>query len=127
MKKLLLIVVVLAVGATALVLNNRATVTVRPAWKGKAVQSVPGSVTVLAEYNMSLKSAVGGRVVASELDSGAAFSEGDFLVQIDPSDLELEIERIQTEYDAAKSKIEVGSSIELELVTAKENLASPND
>ncbi len=123
MKKLLALVLIVAAAVAAAIFLNRPTAIVRAAWQGRALQSVPGSVTVLAEFDMDLKSEVGGRVVESELDPGKAFAEGDFLVQIDPSDLELEIERIQGEYEAAKAKIEVGSSIALELETAKENLA----
>lgn len=124
MKKFLVGIVLLAGVVVAWVLNDRPTAIVRAAWNGKAVQAVPGSVVVLAEYDMDLKSEVGGRVVESKLDPGASFSAGDFLVQVDPSDLELEIERIQTEYDAAKARIDVGSSIQLELTTARENLAA---
>jgi RND family efflux transporter MFP subunit len=96
----------------------------RAAWTGKAVQAVPGSVTVLAEFEMDLKSAVGGRVILSELDPGAAFKQGAILVQIDSSDLELEIERIQGEYESTKERIAVGSSIALDLESAQEDLAA---
>ncbi|MCF3648666.1 efflux RND transporter periplasmic adaptor subunit [Opitutaceae bacterium LMO-CP1] len=71
---------------------------------------------------MDLKSEVGGRVVLSELDAGAHFNKNDVLVQIDTSDLELEIERIESDYLAAKDRIEVGSSIELDLASAQESL-----
>ncbi|WP_221032916.1 efflux RND transporter periplasmic adaptor subunit [Actomonas aquatica] len=123
MKKFIAVLVVVVAGVAAAVMLNRPTATVRAAWQGKALQSVPGSVTVQAEYDMALKSEVGGRVQDSALDTGASFAEGDFLVQIDSSDLELEIERIQTEYDAAKARIELGSTIALELETAQERLA----
>ena len=123
MKKLLVVLFLLAAAAAAYVTFNRPTATVRAAWNGRAVQAVPGSVIVLAEFDMDLKSEVGGRVVESALTVGSSFSEGDFLVQIDSSDLELEIERIQGEYEAAKSKIELGSTVALELETARERLA----
>ena len=104
--------------------SSKPDATVRAAWSGKAVQAVPGSVTVMAEFEMDLKSAVGGRVILSELDPGAAFKEGAILVQIDSSDLELEIERIRGEYEAAKERIAVGSSIALDLASAQEDLAA---
>ena len=122
MKKRLPVFVALALGAGAIFYSSKTEATVRAAWSGKAVQAVPGSVTVLAEFEMDLKSAVGGRVILSELDPGAAFKEGAILVQIDSSDLELEIERIQGEYEAAKERIAVGSSIALDLASAQEDL-----
>jgi len=122
MKKLFAVLLVLALGVGAYFYSSKMEATVRAAWNGKAVQAVPGSVTVLAEFEMDLKSAVGGRVILSELDPGAAFKEGSILVQIDSSDLELEIERIQGEYEAAKERIAVGSSIALDLASAQEDL-----
>jgi len=122
MKKTLIVVVLLAVGAFIYLTGSKSDAITRAAWRGKAVRAVPGSIIVTAEFEMSLKSEVGGRVVASELDPGAAFGTFDFLVQIDSSDLELEIERIENDYEATRAKIEVGSAIELDLATAKESL-----
>ena len=124
MKKLFAVFVILALAAGAYFYSSKTEATVRGAWNGKAVQAVPGSVTVLAEFEMDLKSAVGGRVILSELDPGAAFKQGAILVQIDSSDLELEIERIRGEYEAAKERIAVGSSIALDLASAQEDLAA---
>lgn len=123
MKKVLILLILVAAGAAAYVFSNRPTAVVRAAWRGKAVQAVPGSIAVRAEYEMDLKSEVGGRVVASELDPGQAYAAAEFLVQIDSGDLELEIEQIETQLLAAKATIEVGSAVVLELETAKENLA----
>ena len=123
MNKLLGIFILIALSAGAwFLLGQGSEAMVRAAWNGKAVQAVPGSVEVLAEFDMNLKSEVGGRVLFSELEQGAAFKKGAILVQIDSSDLRLEIERVQTEYEAAKRKISVGSSFELELATERENL-----
>ena len=124
MKKLLIILIVASVAIGAFVLSSRPTATVRASWQGKAVQAVPGSITVLAEFEMDLKSEVGGRVIYSELDAGASFEEDAVLVQIDSSDLALEIERIRGEYEAAKERIAVGSSIALDLASAREDLAA---
>lgn len=124
MKKFFVVILIAVVAVAAFLFTNHPTAVVRAAWKGKAVQAVPGSVTVLAEFEMDLKSAIGGRVILSELDPGAAFKKGAILVQIDSSDLELEIERIRGEYEAAKERIAVGSSIALDLASAEEDLAA---
>ena len=122
MKKALIAVVVLV----ALVLGLRTflkpvaqVVTVVP---GIAVKSVPGSVTVEAEYQMDLKSEISGRLVKSDLDPGKSVTAGTVLAQIDTGDLKLDIEKTETDYEAAKQRIAVGSAIKLDLESAKENL-----
>jgi len=92
--------------------------------RGRAVNAVPGSVTVAAEFTMDLKSEIGGRMLKSIMDPGLPVHEGDFLAQIDTGDLDLEIDRIQSEYEAHKRRVAVGSAIKLELATAKEELAN---
>ena len=90
--------------------------------RGKAVRAVPGSVEVKAEFAMQLKSEVGGRVSATELDIGKKVMRGDVLVQIDTGDIDLEIERIKNEIVAARRKVELGSTLRPELLNAKESL-----
>lgn len=90
--------------------------------RGVAPNSKPGSVTVQAEYEMDLKSEVGGRLIRSELDPGKTFTAGAFLAQIDTGDLQLEIERVASEYEAAKGRIAIGSQIALDLANGRDNL-----
>ena len=78
---------------------------------GRAVNAVPGSVEVKAEYAMELKSEVGGRIISSDLDPGKKVFKNDVLVQIDTGDIDLEIERIKNEITAAKRKVELGSTL----------------
>lgn len=95
-----------------------------PVERGKAVDAVPGSVVVEAEFTMEIKSEIGGRIIRSTLEPGKRFEEGALLVQIDTGDIDLEIEKIESDYQAAKRRVEIGSSTTLELATAKENLAN---
>jgi RND family efflux transporter MFP subunit len=95
---------------------------VQAAVRGKAVQSVQGTVTVFAEYQMELKSAVGGRVLTSVLDVGKKVGRGDVLLQLDTGDLDLEIERIRNEITAAKRKVELGSTLRPEVLNARDTL-----
>lgn len=119
---------ILIIGASVVVLIllvswlTKPTVKVAAVTKGLATSSVPGSVTVQAEYQMELKSEIGGRVIKSELDPGQKITAGTVLVQLDTGDLTLEIEQIQNEYDTAKKRIAVGSAIKLELESATETL-----
>lgn len=89
---------------------------------GTAEHAVPGSVTVQAEYAMDLRSEIAGRVLESRLDPGLAVKAGAVLMQIDPKDIELEIEKAQSDLEAAKRRREVGTATTLELDAAREQL-----
>ncbi len=89
---------------------------------GMATDAVSGSVTVQAEYTMELKSDNPGRVLESSLVLDQRVKTGDVLLQIDSADLKLEIEKIQSDYLAAKKTLAVGSAITLELDAAREEL-----
>ncbi len=122
-KKTLLAALAALVAIAGFFYFSRPTALVAEVVSGRAVKAVPGSVTVQAEYEMELKSEVGGRVIRSELDPGMPVQAGDVLCILDTGDLALEIEKIKDEYAAAKRRIAVGSSIALELANARDNLA----
>lgn len=103
-------------------LLSRPVAKVVPAFAGNAIKAVSGSVTVYDEFQMELKSEIGGRVLKSVLTPGLKVKEGEFLVQIDTGDLDLEIERIESEFNAHKSRVAVGSSVKIELETVREQL-----
>ncbi len=114
--------VVLASGAWAVAYYLRPVALVAQVAPEKAINAVPGSVTVAAEYQMELKSAVGGRVARSDLDLGRVVHQGDFLVSLDTGDLELEIKQIESNLAAHKQRIAVGSSLKLELENGRDDL-----
>jgi RND family efflux transporter MFP subunit len=105
------------------------TVVLRPvavvaaAKPGRAINAVPGSVEVKAEYLMELKSEVGGRIVASVLDPGRPVAKDEVLVQLDTGDADLEIERITNEVAAARRRQEVGSTLRAEVENKRDSLA----
>jgi|UniRef100_UPI004049CBA0 RND family efflux transporter MFP subunit len=121
-KKLLSFVIVVTVLVVAYIYISRPTALVAEVTSGRAIKAVPGSVVVQAEFEMELKSEVAGRVVKSDLDPGKTVHAGDVLCQLDTGDLELDIERITNEYETAKKRIAVGSSIALELANAQDDL-----
>ncbi|MDD3179968.1 MAG: efflux RND transporter periplasmic adaptor subunit [Opitutaceae bacterium] len=91
---------------------------------GRAVNAVPGSVTVTAMRQAEIKTEIGGRILRSELEPGKSFQEGDFMVQVDTRDLELEIERTQNDLETLKNRLQVGSQITLELANGRDELAN---
>lgn len=90
---------------------------------GRAINAVPGSVEVKAEYVMELKSEVGGRIVHSILDPGLPVTKDQVLVQLDTGDADLEIERIKNEIVAARRRQEVGSTLRAEVENKRDSLA----
>jgi RND family efflux transporter MFP subunit len=128
-KKTLLVRLVLALALVGgavwtLVYFSRPVALVDAARPGRAVNAVPGSVTVHAEKSMPIKTEASGRVLRSELDPGRTVKQGDFLVALDPADLELEIQRIENDLEAHKRRMEVGSSLKIELENARDELAA---
>jgi RND family efflux transporter MFP subunit len=120
--KLVIVLAALAITAYAISYLMRPVAQVVAAARTKAIRSVPGTVEVKAEYNIELKSEVGGRVLSSELTMGGKVFKGDTLVTIDPGDVDNEIERIQNEIVAAKRKIEIGSTLRADEDNMKDTL-----
>lgn len=122
--KFFLTVILLGLGAWAAAYFMRPVALVEVVVQGRAINAVPGSVAVYAEYQMELKSEIAGRVARSELDLGRVVKKGDFLVSLDPSELELDIQQTESEFTAHQQRIVVGSSLKLELANARDELAN---
>ena len=95
---------------------------VGPITRGAAVQAVPANILVTEAFRMEIKGESGGRVVKSHIQLGTEVKEGDVLFEIDPRDLELQIEQIETDYKAAKDRIALGSSLRFDIATAEETV-----
>lgn len=122
MKKIIVVVIVLVAVAVGALAFFKPVAKVAVVKKGPAINAVSGNVIVQAEFQMEIKSEIAGRLVKTDLDPGKKVEPGAILAQIDPGDLQLEIERTQSDYDAAKQRIAVGSAIKLDLETAREDL-----
>ena len=121
-KKLLVVVAAGTVVFWLVSYLTRPVAQVIAASRTKAVRTVPGTVEVKSEYNVELKSEVGGRVMTSELEIGRKVFKGDVLVTIDPGDVDLEIERITSDLVAAKRKVEIGSTLRADVDNMKDTL-----
>ena len=122
--KLVLAAVIAGAAGLALFYTMRPVARVVAVKRDKAVNAVPGSIVVLAEFEMDLKGEFSGRIIRSELDPGKHVKQGDFLVQIDTSELELQIEKTGSDLEAQKKKVAIGSQIEIELENARDELAN---
>jgi RND family efflux transporter MFP subunit len=121
--RLVMAVSVLIALAIALIYFTRPVAKVVRVVRGKAVNAVPGSVIVAAEYEMELKSELGGHIIKSALDEGKHFKEGEFLVQLDAGGIEIQIEKLQIDEDTLKKRIAVGSPAQLSLDGAEVGFA----
>ncbi len=88
----------------------------------KAINAVPGSVTVLAERALQVKCDVGGRVLESRLDLSAKVAKGGVLIELDKTDVDFQIEQLQNDQAAIKKRIEIGSATEFDLQNASDQL-----
>jgi len=120
---------ILAIAATAAAVWYIYAIALRPVAvvvavkPGRAINAVPGSVEVKAQYVMEIKSEVGGRIVHSILDPGLPVTKDQVLVQLDTGDVDLEIERITNEITAARRRHEVGSTSRAEVENKRDSLA----
>lgn len=121
--KLIIAAAMAAAAAMGLIYALRPVASVAIVYRGKAVDLVPGSVAVQAEYEMDLKSEYPGRIVRSELELGKTVKTGDFLVKIDTSKLELEIEEKSNDLAAQQKKVAIGSPLDVALENASDDLA----
>ncbi len=112
----LIFLVLCVIGLLVLLWWIRPVVSAVPAEKGLAKQMIPGTVEVLAGQVMSLESDVPGRVQESNLVLGQHVKADAILVQLDRTGVELEIDGQESEYNAAKEKIAIGSSTRFLLI-----------
>lgn len=118
----LVLLLALAAGAGVAFWAARPPAVVATVKRGTAVNVVPANVTVLADYAMVIRGETGGRVVKSVLAVGRHVGVGEFLLQFDAGDLELEIAQIQSDLDAAQRRFALGSTIQPELDNARQSL-----
>ena len=120
--KFIVFLIVIAVGVGVILQWMRPEALVAEVMRGRAVDAVPGSVVVEAGFIMDIKSEIGGRLIFTALEPGKRFKEGEVLVKIDTGDIELELEKLESDFAAARRRVEIGSSTTLELANARDNL-----
>lgn len=125
--RLLLAAAVVAAAAFLLVQWLRPTVIVERARRANAADAAATTLTVLAARSTVIASEVGGRIAVSNLGIGREVKEGEVLVEIDPSDLQLEIAQNKNDIAATRQKLEQGSSLTFELANERQNLANKEE
>lgn len=121
--KVLLVLAALATAGFYVIASLKPVALVATAKRHVAVRSVPGTVQVKAEKEMSIRSDLQGRVKESHLELGSEVKTGDLLIALDLGDIEIAIEKLHLDIEAAQISIEKGSSRQYDLVSVKEKLA----
>lgn len=114
----------LALAALVLVLLRLQTRTVelQSVERGTAIDAVPATVEVQHASIVTLSGEEGGRIIESKLRLGEQVSEGDLLLQVDPTDLELEAEALRDRVRHLERRAELRMQQEIELARAEEEL-----
>jgi len=121
LKVILVLAVLVAAGVAA---RNffRPTARVVAIERGHATDGRPGSIEVVPQYDLEIKTEVPGRVSSSATEVGKTFKEGEVLAQLNTGDIDITLEKDQNAYDSHKAQYAVGSQIALELETALAHL-----
>jgi RND family efflux transporter MFP subunit len=124
--KVLVAVAVVAAAAVAVVLYLRPTAKVEPVISDMAIDAKPGSVAVQEEYSMDMKSEVAGRVLKDgyKLKVGTHVKEGELLVHLDTTDVQIEITQAQNNYNSAKQRAELPSALTYQIDSAKSDFTN---
>ncbi|MDQ8187893.1 efflux RND transporter periplasmic adaptor subunit [Pelagicoccus sp. SDUM812002] len=120
--KIIAVVAVLAAGAVYFVSSMKPVATIAKTKRHVAVRSVPGTLQVVAEREMDIRGDLQGRVLDSNLELGATVKEGDILMSLDLGDIDIAIEKLGIEMEAANLILEQGSSRQFSLITQQERL-----
>ncbi len=97
-----------------------------PVKRGTALDAVSGNVSVEAALDIDLKNREPGLIVESVYDpmlGGVPVREGQIIFRQDTRDIDFEIENKQLELETVRERIKNGSPQELDLETAKQDLA----
>lgn len=124
-KKAILVGLLLVVLFTALSLIKSGLTTsvqVSPVKKGTAIDAVPAIVNVRSEYAMTLSSEEAGRVAKSSLELGKQVSEGDLILTIDSTDLEIDARILKADIANLEAQLALNTEKETERTKRKEDL-----
>lgn len=117
--RLLIVVGILAAGVFAGLYLLRPTAIVAPVQRDTAIDAAPGTVTVHADRTPEIRSEAEGRIEVSHLERAKPVKAGDILVELDDTELELQLKQIEIDIAAAKRRLEIGSSLKFDLEAAR--------
>jgi RND family efflux transporter MFP subunit len=97
---------------------------VQPAIRGKAVDAVPGTLTVEAKSIVDVTADIRGMVFESFIDVGVSVKKDDILLKLDDKLTLIETEKLKVREEAIRKKLELPSALIYSLRTMEEDLAN---
>lgn len=97
-------------------------VKVTPVIKDTAIDAVPAIINVRSDYTFTLSSEEKGRVIESQLKLGTTIKEGDLVLQIDPTDLEIDANILRADIANLQARLALDSADEAALRKQEEDL-----
>ena len=126
MKKLILtslIAAIVTIGFAIIFQHYLKTdVIVSPTIRGTAIDAVPAIVSVNHESMIALSGEEGGRIVESQLALGERVETGTRLVQLDTTDLELEVDALQSRIHHLEKRFNLRMQEKINLANFQEEL-----
>ncbi len=123
---ILLGLAVLAVTALWKVLQVGLTTSVETATvqRDTAIDAVPSIVNVRSDFAMTLSSSEGGRIQESTLQLGKKIRQGDQIMTIDPTDLEIDARVLRADIENLEARLALDTAKKTELQNREEDLAN---
>ena len=89
---------------------------------GTAVNAVTGTVEVLANMDISVKTENRGQILKNEVQAGDKVEAGEVSARQDSEDLDLRIEQVEIRLEAARARLELESTHAIDLETLDEEM-----
>lgn len=89
-----------------------------------AIDAVPAIVNVRSDYTFTLSSEEHGRVIRSALSLGNTIRQGDLVLEIDPTDLQIDADILKADIKNLQARLALKSSKQSALQQRKEDLAN---
>jgi RND family efflux transporter MFP subunit len=109
--KLVIVLVLLGAGVAAVVFFLRPVAKVVTVARGVAQDIVPGAVVVEAERVSPVASEIEGKILKSTLELNRVVKEGEILVELDSTDIDIEIAHADAELESARKTIAIAKEI----------------
>lgn len=89
-----------------------------------AIDAVPAIVNVRSDFAMTLSSEESGRIQESALQLGKKIREGDLILSIDPTDLEIDARILRADIENLEARLALDTAKKTELRNREEDLAN---